>query len=591
MSTNHIQCPEFHYGGDQLTLGPRWTTWNEQFELFLTATGISNDAKVKSLYLLGMGKEAFEIYKSKKKADSTDTLAEIRTFMSTHFNPKKSEYTEILTFRQAYRREGESVSEYVMRLRHLAADCKYGDNLEKEIERQFVVGCNMADVQRKCCRTDDLTLARVVEIAVGYERVDANTAKFRFSAEKPRQNINAINEARKPDDRRHSKAAYDASKCGNCNRPAHDDKSKCPAKGLACLKCGKLNHFAVVCRADAPTVARFRQGQTPAGRGQQQAPRQQISHVSQANPSTPANLTEAEADEYHRYKKCLDYGLNIFQIGEIGPYGRRVAYGPRTTATLQGLALQFLVDTGSPINIMGEALYTQLFANIPLEKPTTRYFGITAAKPLDVIGRLTAHIQHKDRDALTSFVIVKGDPPAIIGFHTASALNIVRFDATTIQDESPPSPAPATVSNHKDIADTSQSSPEPLHTPPHAAVTPAPDLSPTPASRSSSQRFSFLLKAPVELEAVSSNEAGGHPSPSDYLSPDKAAQHLWKTSKRARYRRRRKLRRLRTQESLQSSPDATTHQSSRIKRSAREDEMSNRIDITADKHIRTARTR
>ena len=234
MSSSNITCPEFHYGGDQLSLGHRWNIWNEQFRLYLTATGITDNAKVKSLYLLGMGKEAYEIYATKKKPDNSDTLTEVKTFMSAHFVPKKSEYTEILTFRQAYRLDTESVSEYVMRLRTLAADCKYGENLEKEIERQFVVGCNMADVQRKCCRTDDLTLARVVEIAIGYERVDANTAKLLFSAEKPRQNINAINEARKPDDRRPSKAAYDSSKCGNCNRPAHDDKSKCPAKGLAC---------------------------------------------------------------------------------------------------------------------------------------------------------------------------------------------------------------------------------------------------------------------------------------------------------------------------------------------------------------------
>ena len=51
-----------------------------------------------------------------------------------------------MTFRRAFKLEGESVSDYAMRLRRLAADCNYGQTLEKEIERQFVVGCNMEEV-------------------------------------------------------------------------------------------------------------------------------------------------------------------------------------------------------------------------------------------------------------------------------------------------------------------------------------------------------------------------------------------------------------------------------------------------------------
>jgi hypothetical protein len=69
-----------------------------------------------------------------------------------------------MTFRRAFKNVDETVSDYAMRLRHLATDCKYGTTVEKEIERQFVVGCNMEEVQRKCCRTDKLDLKQVLEI-------------------------------------------------------------------------------------------------------------------------------------------------------------------------------------------------------------------------------------------------------------------------------------------------------------------------------------------------------------------------------------------------------------------------------------------
>ncbi len=52
-----------------------------------------------------------EIYKTKKKTDDTDTLAEIKTFMSAQFVAKKSEYTEIMTFRRAFKNVDETVSD------------------------------------------------------------------------------------------------------------------------------------------------------------------------------------------------------------------------------------------------------------------------------------------------------------------------------------------------------------------------------------------------------------------------------------------------------------------------------------------------
>ena len=72
------------------------------------------------------------------------------------------------------RHEGELVSEYAMRLRTIATHCKFGAALYKESEMQFVVGCEMDEVQRKCSRTDTLDLAIVLDIAMGFERVNAS---------------------------------------------------------------------------------------------------------------------------------------------------------------------------------------------------------------------------------------------------------------------------------------------------------------------------------------------------------------------------------------------------------------------------------
>jgi hypothetical protein len=123
--SDKIACDRFVYSGDQNTLGTPWTTWSEIFDLYVTANGLTDAGKIKASYLILLGREAYEIYKTKKKSDDTDTLTEIKAFMEAQFVAKKSEYTEIITFRRAFKLEGESVSDYATRLRRLATDCNY----------------------------------------------------------------------------------------------------------------------------------------------------------------------------------------------------------------------------------------------------------------------------------------------------------------------------------------------------------------------------------------------------------------------------------------------------------------------------------
>ena len=101
--------------------------------LYVEANSLTEASQIKASFLLLMGQEAFEIYTTKRKSDSSDTLKEIETFMADHLIPKKSEYAEICVFRRAMRHDGEPVSEYAMILRALSTYCIFGTSLDKEI--------------------------------------------------------------------------------------------------------------------------------------------------------------------------------------------------------------------------------------------------------------------------------------------------------------------------------------------------------------------------------------------------------------------------------------------------------------------------
>ena len=108
-----------------------------------------------------MGEEAYSIFKSNRKKENNETLTELKTLMAGLLVVKKSEYTEICAFRRAFNHKEESVNDYAMRLRKLSEHCRFGENTDKEIERQFVVSCGMLEEEKECVRSDDLNLAKV----------------------------------------------------------------------------------------------------------------------------------------------------------------------------------------------------------------------------------------------------------------------------------------------------------------------------------------------------------------------------------------------------------------------------------------------
>ena len=172
-----VPCTRFDYGGDSSTLGSRWTTWVELFDLYVLANGMKDDAQIRATFLSMMGSECYQIYKV--NCEDKDDLAAIKTTMNKVLVVKRSEYTEICAFRRAVKHKDESVNDYAMNLRLLAKHCNYGDQLDKEIERQFVVSCGMIEVEKECIRTDNLTLEKVLTMARGYERSANNLRGLR----------------------------------------------------------------------------------------------------------------------------------------------------------------------------------------------------------------------------------------------------------------------------------------------------------------------------------------------------------------------------------------------------------------------------
>jgi hypothetical protein len=118
--------------------------------------------------------EEFEIWKTLREKEDDDSLKDMQEKLTKHFVWTKSVFTEKCIFRRAMKRQEESINEYAMRLRWMAAHCEFGAALEAEILSQLVVGVGIDEFQRECCRTNDLDLKTALEKARGYDRVSEN---------------------------------------------------------------------------------------------------------------------------------------------------------------------------------------------------------------------------------------------------------------------------------------------------------------------------------------------------------------------------------------------------------------------------------
>jgi hypothetical protein len=90
--------------------------------------------------------------------------------------------------------------------------------------------------------------------------------------------------------------------------------------------------------------------------------------------------------------------------------------------------VSFLIDTGSPINVIDEAVMQSLAIKPKLQACNSRYFGFTSDKPIEVEGRFTMRVHFLSRSVVAEFIVVKGEQERLLSYKTARDLGIVQVN-------------------------------------------------------------------------------------------------------------------------------------------------------------------
>ena len=327
MATFQVNVPEkFDFGHPE-----EWAKWSRRFERFRQASGLETEDEIKQINTLiyAMGDEADDILKSfqltatqKKKYDV------IKERFENYFVVKRNVIFERVKFNRRIQAKGETVDTFVTALYCLAEYCGYGTLQDEMIRDRIVVGLKDVKLSERLQTDPDLTLQKAVQQARQSEAVKKQQTLIQTG--KRGQEFNANVDAAYAGERNRSIKSYkcpkkhrwqasaknpwptkttDTSKqrtCQRCEKTPNHSKERCPAREAVCHKCKKRGHYEAVCRS-----------------------------------AKVIRLVEGEEDD-------------LF-LGEIST--KKKANPWMTDPCVDGVEMQFKIDTGADVTIIPETMY------------------------------------------------------------------------------------------------------------------------------------------------------------------------------------------------------------------------------------------
>lgn len=341
---------------------------------------VSEERQVNYL-LLWVGKEGRQIANSwTLTAAEKKLLKEYWDRFTSHVSPKSNFRLARHTLRAMTQRQGEPVDAFVRRLRSVGNECEYNDTDEQIIDA-FIFGINSRSVQKTLLQKDkDLGLADAIKTA----RLEEATIKQVEEISAP--NIPVEVHEMKRDPKRRTERQKTCPRCGRSHG------KDCPAKGKTCMKCGKDNHFANVCRS-----------------------KQHVHELQEVR-------EETDSEDESLYFHTLVTDKTKEAVVKL---------------KLNDILTACKLDTGAEGNVMSAETYRKIGKMNQLKKSSTRIVAF-GGHTVQHHGACTLSVQHKNSDPVTcTFHVTDSPGPTLIGLPTCHQLGLVSFHFAVKQENNP----------------------------------------------------------------------------------------------------------------------------------------------------------
>ncbi|XP_049279424.1 uncharacterized protein K02A2.6-like [Anopheles funestus] len=347
------------------------------------------------------------------------TYTELRKILQAHWDEKKNKFVQSVKFRTIVQQRGESIAQYVLKLKQGSAYCEYGEFLDRMLIEQMLHGLTDRDICDEIIAKNPSTFQDALDVALALEAThkiarDINTSApettNKLGYERPmvkrsqtRRNITNKTNDNAPKNRAYGK--IDSNQPVDCNGCGGGHlRSECRFRNAKCNLCSKKGHIAKVCKS---------------GKSKRNVP---------------------ESDQ--KSPMSLDHVQWLNRINNL-PSGDKKMIDVK----IDGKTLKMELDTGAPCGIVSESTLRAIKPHFVLQ-PSDKQFSSYTGHRVTCIGRIKVHVTIGSVTHQEQLYVVSGAHDSLLGrdwiSHFAEEIDLNRlFSARTpvhTVDNSPLSP-------------------------------------------------------------------------------------------------------------------------------------------------------
>ena len=365
------------WNGNKLSL----ESWLDRFEIQLDLLKITDADQKRNAFLAAVGAEGYEMLRNLVTPEKPKTLTyEVLTKKLLDFvKPTPVTMMERYKFSQCSQNNGESVTEFLARVKRAAEFCDYGGHYAEAIKDRFVFGLSDSSTQRVLLAEVDLTMDRAHTKALAREQAGLHTQTLNPNSKT--SEISQVDQVttKKFKTHDHGKSSvYSRNGQNNRNKAANFlcnrcklPKSKCTISKCVtkCFKCNKLGHSKALCYAKVNNLEFSSDGE----------------HSSM-------NHIDVFSSKIHDTKPIVDIKIKNVNI-------------------------PFEFDTGSAITIMSRNTFNNFFTNhcIPLDR-SNKVIRVANGGLVHDVYKCSVPVSYKSGESqLLTLYVVDDEFPSLLG--------------------------------------------------------------------------------------------------------------------------------------------------------------------------------
>ncbi|MES9881309.1 MAG: hypothetical protein ABW185_10555 [Sedimenticola sp.] len=140
-----------------------WKKFKQRFQIYLEASGASEQKTQACIFLHVVGDDALEVYNNFDFQDGDELkLDKILKKFDDYCTPKKNTTYERHKFFTCNQNPRESIEQYVNDLRTKAKSCEFGDLSDSFIRDRIICGITSDSLRERLLREQELTLDKAI---------------------------------------------------------------------------------------------------------------------------------------------------------------------------------------------------------------------------------------------------------------------------------------------------------------------------------------------------------------------------------------------------------------------------------------------